>query len=86
MHIHLTIHNVYTNLSIWCLYELKPPQNVDECNLGFHECKAHANAIPRPPAEGHVHQLRTIGLLFSCEPVGLRASTRERSSENNKIL
>ena len=75
-----------TDLSIWCLYELKPPQNVDECNLSLHECKAHANAVPGPPAKGHVHHLRTTGLLFSCEPDVDVESQHKREGLRNENL
>ena len=56
-----------TDLGIGCPDKLKLSQNVNECYLGLHQCKAHANTVPGAPAKWHVCQLRAVGLLFSCE-------------------
>ena len=59
-----SIRMMMSNLSIWCLNKLVLPEDVNECQLGLHESKPHANAIARAPAEGHVAHLGTLGSLL----------------------
>ena len=63
-HVHIKVGWIYIYLCLCSTDKDVVFEDLCQHHLGFHECKAHSDAIPRPPAKWHVCQGISTFLFF----------------------